>query len=112
MPTTKTKKSFRLADVNGTIPAVAIMTIVSTDPATPEDKVLLSVDRFVETDDVADPALLAEALWESTKCDWPRHQMTIAVNERAKYLRMNRRQRTLLGDSGTMTPREYWENYA
>jgi hypothetical protein len=106
------KKTFRLADVDGTVPGVAIMTIVSIDPNTPEDKVLLSVDRFVEADDRPEPALNAEALWESTKGDWPKHQMTIAINERAKYLRMNRRQRALLGDGGTMSPREYWENYA
>jgi len=106
------KKSFRLADVDGTVPGVAIMTIVSIDPATPEDKILLSVDRIIEADDRPNPGQFANALWESTKGDWPKHKATFALNERATYLLMNSRNNAILGDTVGMSPREYWENYA
>lgn len=106
------KHKFRLADVDGTVPGVAVLLVINVDPTAPEDKLVLSVDRFDENDDSPyDPALRAEGLWESVKKDWPGYVHKIALNERATFLVANRRTEDMIGKPAWDTPRDYWLEY-
>lgn len=81
-------------DIDGTVPGVAVSTIVSLDPEA--DRLLISVDRYVETD-FPDPQLTAESIWASVKDDWPGCAHTVALNDRARYLMARRRVERLIG---------------
>lgn len=104
-----TEKKFRLADVDGTVPGVAML--ISVDLSKGEDaQPMHSV--VVEEPGKADPALRASRLWESMKDDWPGHTMTVITNKRAAYLAANRRTQDMIGSPAWDSPREYWESEA
>lgn len=108
------KYKFRLSDVDGTVPGVAVLLVVNVDPTCPEDKMLIAVDRFTEDDGADspyDPVRRAEGLWASTKQDWPGHVHKIAHNERAGFLAANRRTEDLIGKSAWDSARAYWLEY-
>ena len=93
-----------LADVDGTVPGVAML--ISADLSQGEDAKPL-ISTIVEDADHPDPQLCAEGLWEGIKDDWPGWSMTIMCNERAKYLTANRRTRHLIGEPAWDSPQEY-----
>lgn len=92
----------KLKDVDGTIPGRAALILI--DLENPDTRRGFMQSLFVEGEgNCTDPVLSCNALWESTKGDWPRHRMAIVADERAKYIEWNR----LMGyDYG---PRKYLE---
>lgn len=102
-------KKFTLADVDGTIPGVAML--ITTDLSLGEDaQPMHSV--VIEEPGKDDPDLRARRLWESMKDDWPGHTMTVITNQRATYLAANRRTESLIGSPAWDSPQEYWESEA
>lgn len=93
-----------LADVDGTVPGVAML--VTVDLSLGEDAQPMHT-VVIEEPDKADPELRARRLWESIKDDWPGHTMTIMCNPRAAYLTANRRTADMIGSPAWDSPEEY-----
>lgn len=105
MPT-KTRK-FRLADVDGTVPGVAML--VSADLSQGVDAQPMHTTWVEEPDDRTDPVAMVQGVWESVLDDWPGHSTGLLLNERARYLMAQRRNRQM---GFEQTPQEYWEENA
>lgn len=93
-----------LADVDGTIPGVAML--VSVDLSLGEEAQPMHT-VVVEEPGKADPELRARRLWEGIKDDWPGHTMTVMCNPRAAYLMANRRTADMIGSPAWDSPAEY-----
>lgn len=99
-------KKFSLADVDGTIPGVAML--ITADLSKGEDaQPMHSV--VIEEPGLDDPDLRARRLWASMIDDWPGHTMTVMLNPRATYLAANRRTINTIGSPAWDSPQEYWE---
>lgn len=93
-----------LADVDGTVPGVAMLVTADLSlgwDAQPMHSVV------VEEAGKDDPELRARRLWDSMKDDWPGHTMTVMCNPRAVYLMANRRTADLIGTPAWDGPEEY-----
>jgi len=98
-----TTKKIRRSEVDGTVPGVALLVVA--DLANPDSKVFQ--DRFSEPES-ANPHAYAYALWNSVKEDFPNHDYSIVINERARYLMAANRVEALLGEPYTIE--EYLES--
>lgn len=96
----------RLCDVDGTVPGRAALIIVNLDDI--DSRTGMMQNLFVEGEyNCTDPHLSCQALWESTKDDWPNHQMTIVQNPRAHYLMAARNMRGM--GFGKYRPQDFLE---
>ena len=93
-----------LADVDGTMPGVAMLVTVDLSLGEEAEPMHTIV---IEEPGKADPERRARRLWESIKDDWPDHTMTVMCNPRATYLMAQRRTAHMIGSPAWDSPEEY-----
>lgn len=100
-------KRFRLKDVDGTVPGVAML--VTADLSKGTDARPMHQTWVEKPDDQQDPYHSLLTLWGTIMGDWPGHTFTVIQNQRSRYLMAQTRNRAM---GFEQTPKEYWEAYA